>query len=824
MIVKISSVRLGHANNSSSSHSILLGSKMPENLDVRSFEYGWEWFHLVNPKDKARYMAAMVFMALPKNIAYQHKASIIKDILGVDMASEYFKAKNHLGETPLPHADHQSAFSFPHSLLNREQFHAEFLQELCDHVVHNPRISIRGGNDNEEIPEAWQKDCGTPALKNIKTDSDEILFARKEGDWWILYNHRTGAKIRFSFKDDAKPLTHASTPELVDLKITDYCDKGCPFCLGPDTLVLRADLTWSKIEDLKEGDGLVGFDENPKEHDRSRKIKPAVVQKVWKTRKKAVRITTDKGSVVASMDHPWLSSSTGRWTNTGFLRIGNSIRFAAQPWKISKKNVDYKRGYIKGVMDGDGSIRENPLPGATGKPDDPRRQVWWELRVTDSEIAERVALYLSDLGSKLEVTVSHSKKGYKDLFRVGSHKKKLVKQLCHVTDGKESNDYVLGYLAGIFDAEGSASGVIRIAQMKDNGLLDRVESYLAGFGFDFSRDAKSTRLKGGFWEGMRFFGIVDPACQRKVDSWWKKNSAGYSDSATIVCLEYLGEMDLVDIQTSTRTFYANGLASHNCYQASGENGKHAAVDDISHIVYGLREAQTFEIALGGGEPTAHPAFCQILEAIYHNGITPNFSSNSTDWMKDKKISKAVKEFCGSFAISNLKKIRDVLDWNTKGVTHSGVYSDQALPQATLQIPLGCYDEKTVKDTLRVAEEFSWDIPITLLGFKRFGRGTSFKPFSYSWILDFIQEIDLERFGADSVFIQEFGEDLKKRGISPTLFVDGEGAFSCYIDAVKREIGASSYSGDMKPLVRPGDNYVDMKEGLSHFPFSKVNVS
>ena len=488
--MKISSVRLGHANNSSSSHSILLGSKMPENLDVRSFEYGWEWFHLVAPKDKARYMAAMVFMALPKNIAYQHKASIIKGILGVDMASEYFKAKNHLGETPLLHADHQSAFSFPRSLLNREQVHAEFLQELCDHVVHNPRISIRGGNDNEEIPEAWQKDCGTPALKNIKTDSDEILFARKEGDWWILYNHRTGAKIRFSFKDDAKPLTHASTPELVDLKITDYCDKGCPFC----------------------------------------------------------------------------------------------------------------------------------------------------------------------------------------------------------------------------------------------------------------------------------------------------------------------------------------------YQASGENGKHAAVDDISHIVYGLREAQTFEIALGGGEPTAHPAFCQILEAIYHNGITPNFSSNSTDWMKDKKISKAVKEFCGSFAISNLKKIRDVLDWNTKGVTHSGVYSDQALPQATLQIPLGCYDEKTIKDTLRVAEEFSWDIPITLLGFKRFGRGTSFKPFSNSWILDFLQEIDLERFGADSVFIQEFGEDLKKRGISPTLFVDGEGAFSCYIDAVKREIGASSYSGDMKSLVRPGDNYVDMKEGLSHFPFSKVNVS
>jgi hypothetical protein len=30
----------------------------------------------------------------------------------------------------------------------------------------------------------------------------------------------------------------------------------------------------------------------------------------------------------------------------------------------------------------------------------------------------------------------------------------------------------------------------------------------------------------------------------------------------------MGEMDVVDIQTSTRTFVANGFASHNCYQDS----------------------------------------------------------------------------------------------------------------------------------------------------------------------------------------------------------------------------------------------------------------
>jgi hypothetical protein len=204
-------------------------------------------------------------------------------------------------------------------------------------------------------------------------------------------------------------------------------------------------------------------------------------------------------------------------------------------------------------------------------------------------------------------------------------------------------------------------------------------------------------------------------------------------------------------------------------------------------------------------------------------MTPNFSSNSTDWMKNNKISAAVKEFCGSFAISNLKKIRDVLNWNTQEGARRG-FVDRQLPRATLQIPLGCYDEKTVKDTLRVAREFSWDIPITLLGFKRFGRGTSFKPFPYGWILDFLEEIGMDRFGADSVFVQEFGEKMKKMGISPTLFVDGEGAFSCYVDAVEGKIGASSYSTMLFPLDSFDRGSYDIKASLSKFPFSKINVA
>ena len=53
----ISSVRLGHANNSSSTHSILLNSKSaPRASGSGEFEFGWDWFHIKDQDGKARYL------------------------------------------------------------------------------------------------------------------------------------------------------------------------------------------------------------------------------------------------------------------------------------------------------------------------------------------------------------------------------------------------------------------------------------------------------------------------------------------------------------------------------------------------------------------------------------------------------------------------------------------------------------------------------------------------------------------------------------------------------------------------------------------------
>lgn len=142
-----------------------------------------------------------------------------------------------------------------------------------------------------------------------------------------------------------------------------------------------------------------------------------------------------------------------------------------------------------------------------------------------------------------------------------------------------------GYLAGAFDGEGclgyqsadpKVRGTFRISlAQKDNELLKTVRGALDALSFDYavsaprSNDVLTLFLKGGFAEYLRFLGSIRP--HRLLTR--MRPELGRFDVLTrraVVGREFLGDVELVSIQTSTRTFIAEGLASHNCYRnASG---------------------------------------------------------------------------------------------------------------------------------------------------------------------------------------------------------------------------------------------------------------
>jgi DNA repair photolyase len=136
-----------------------------------------------------------------------------------------------------------------------------------------------------------------------------------------------------------------------------------------------------------------------------------------------------------------------------------------------------------------------------------------------------------------------------------------------------STDWSRGFLAGLFDAEGSFStGALRITNT-DEALLRRAGDCLSGFGFKFvyetqrrstQKDLHYLRVTGGLREHLRFFHAVDPAIARKRDIVGKavKSKA----KLRVVEVEPLGKtLPMWDITTGTEDFIANGVISHNCY-------------------------------------------------------------------------------------------------------------------------------------------------------------------------------------------------------------------------------------------------------------------
>ncbi len=128
-----------------------------------------------------------------------------------------------------------------------------------------------------------------------------------------------------------------------------------------------------------------------------------------------------------------------------------------------------------------------------------------------------------------------------------------------------------GFLAGIFDAEGSYSrGALRICNT-DRAIIGWTIACLYTLGFEVvvepgerPNGLRVIRLRGGLREALRFFHTTDPAITRKRSI---EGVAIKSDAPLgVVSVEPLGlDVPMFDITTGTGDFISDGVVSHNCY-------------------------------------------------------------------------------------------------------------------------------------------------------------------------------------------------------------------------------------------------------------------
>ena len=298
-----------------------------------------------------------------------------------------------------------------------------------------------------------------------------------------------------------------------DVSLNPYrgCEHGCVYCLDPRTPVLHADLAWRPLGEVRAGDVLVGFDELPK-RGSTRRLRPARVLAVWWSRKPALRLVTRASEVVTTAEHRWLQARDFRWWTTRQLAPGKSLRriplVSAPP-----VDDDFRAGYVAAA---------------------------WREASGRREAHARILRYLRRLGV--------------DDLGAPAQREMVDKLLCVE---RASASWRRGFLAGFADGEGH-----------DPEVLERVRAYGASLGFEFvlgerGRGAAALRLLGSTAARLRFLATVRPAVRSVRESVFGREPAYAAEP--IEAIERAGVRDVVDIQTSTGTFFAAGLATHNCY-------------------------------------------------------------------------------------------------------------------------------------------------------------------------------------------------------------------------------------------------------------------
>jgi DNA repair photolyase len=354
------------------------------------------------------------------------------------------------------------------------------------------------------------------------------------------------------------------------------CSHACSYCSSPETPVLMADGRAKPIADVQVGENIYGT----VVRGAYRRYVTTEVVAHWWTVKPGYRIFLEDGTMlVASGDHRFL---TGRgWKHvTGsqhgrarrpHLTINNKLMgtggFAPGP----KGGADYRRGYLCGMIRGDGNLGSYSYD----RPGRSNADVFrFRLALVDDEGLERTQTFLADEGVHTKAFLfSHATATHKAASAIRTSRQAdiaAIQEFVRWPVGTPSKEWSKGFLAGIFDAEGSFSGSLRISNT-DAVIVHTTASCLRqlGFAFRLERTADenglvTVRLLGGLREVVRFFHTADPAITRKRTF---EGTAIKGDAPLRVeSIEPLGfELPMVDITTGTGDFIADGVVSHNCF-------------------------------------------------------------------------------------------------------------------------------------------------------------------------------------------------------------------------------------------------------------------
>jgi DNA repair photolyase len=354
------------------------------------------------------------------------------------------------------------------------------------------------------------------------------------------------------------------------------CSHACVYCSWGGTPILMADGQHRKLADLEVGDAIYGT----VQRGQYRRYAYTTVLAKWTSVRSAYRVTLEDGTeLIASGDHRFLTSRGWKHVSgaeqgplqrphltTGVSMVGTGP-FVPQP----AETPEYRRGYLCGVIRGDGHVGSYRYARPNRTIDEVHR---FRLALADTEALRRISDYLDRFGvSTTEFAFAGATDNHRAITAIRTRARQNVEQIAELISWPTlaSVSWRKGFLAGIFDAEGGRNDfALRIANC-DEQIIGWMADSLKRFGFDVAYDRTrnpngltSVRIRGGLSEHLRFFHLTDPAITRKrsIEGQMVKTF----EKLRITSVESLGlRMPMYDITTGTGDFIANGVVSHNCF-------------------------------------------------------------------------------------------------------------------------------------------------------------------------------------------------------------------------------------------------------------------
>jgi hypothetical protein len=306
-------------------------------------------------------------------------------------------------------------------------------------------------------------------------------------------------------------------------------------CLSPETRVLTDDLRWMRIDEIPVGQTIVGVDEECEvvegcKKAKERRLRTGIVLARYEIFQFALRISLENGQVLHATPHHRFLCRKRKWKDPMWLRvqdlrIDDEIRWITRPWE----GVDYEDGWIAGMLDGEGCVRDKKSGGAEAC-----------IAQVLGPVYDRVNRYLHKNNYTVREDLDNRKSG-----------------------------------------ESSKLGNKTVAK----AVVGRMNDIIRLIGH--TRPSRFINKK--WWEGKALPG------KNSGEGWCK-----------VVKVELLPRQKMIDLQTSTKTYIAEGYVSHNSTEAEFAVGHRAQF--YAHV----------NAVIGSSDPEKSQEMSRMMETNWNN--------------------------------------------------------------------------------------------------------------------------------------------------------------------------------------------------------------